>query len=80
MATGSKHEAKRRGIITEPIGDALVAFGPHHINGAPVVRITLLELDFPINPTAVALDLIRARELRNTLNAVIGLITEEARL
>jgi hypothetical protein len=82
MATGSKYETKRRGIITAPLGDYSVAFGPKHIAGSevPVIRVQLIE-PHPDAPRtlAVALPLDRARELRNALNAVIGLLVEDAK-
>jgi hypothetical protein len=82
MATGSKYETKRRGIITAPLGDYSVAFGPKYIAATEVqvIRVQLIEpLDGEPRTLTVALPLDRARELRNALNAIIGLIVEDAK-
>jgi len=80
MATdNSKHRSRQRGIITTPKGAVTVAFGPT-IAGDVVVRLTLVEaFDQLARTTQVSLELDAARELRNTLNAVIGLITTDSR-
>ena len=82
MATGSKHETKRRGIITATPGDFSVAFGPNGA-GDPVIRLRLIEVleagSPPVNVVDVAIELDRARDLRNTLNAVIGLMAVDER-
>jgi hypothetical protein len=81
MATdNSKHRRRQRGIITADFGGVTIAFGPHIKTRAPVVRLTVIDAaGSKARTTAVALELEDARELRNTLNAVIGLIATDER-
>ncbi len=85
MATdNSQYRDHQRDLIDDRYGSIAVSFGPHYSNGDTVVRLVMADghLHDPAGnrpPLTIALGLEHARQLRNTLNAVIGLIVEDAK-
>lgn len=92
MATDkSKYRRHHRERISEDFGAIAIAFGPHYTDNVPVVRLLVADAGQftavgpvtkyggPTQTLAIALGLEDARKLRNHLNAIIGLIVEDAK-